>query len=92
MHGGGGQASDFEAAIARIQELRREAGREREPFEIHVISAEAYSLDGIKRLEDLGVTDVIIGFRNAYEPDTMPLQTKIDALKGFADSVISKAR
>jgi probable F420-dependent oxidoreductase len=92
MHGGGGQASDFEAAIARIQELRKEYGREREPFEIHVISTEAYTHDGIKRLEDLGITDVIIGFRNAYEDDTMPLQNKIDALKGFADTVISKAR
>ena len=92
MHGGGGEASDFEAAIARIQELRREAGREREPFEIHVISTEAYTPDGVKRLEDLGVTDAIIGFRNAYGPDTMPLQAKIDALKGFADSVIAKVR
>jgi probable F420-dependent oxidoreductase len=92
MHGGGGQASDFEAAIARIQELRKEYGREQEPFEIHVISLDAYTPDGIKRLEDLGVTDAIIGFRNAYEPDTMPLQQKIDALKGFADAVISKVR
>ena len=51
---------------------------------------DAYTLDGVKRLEDQGVTDAIVGFRNAYEPDTTPLQDKIDALKGFADSVISK--
>ena len=73
-------------------ELRKEYGREKEPFEIHVISMDAYNPDGIKRLEDLGVTDAIVGFRNAYEPDTVPLQQKIDTLKGFADSVIAKVR
>lgn len=92
MHGGGGQATDFESAIARIQELRKEYGREEEPFEIHVISMDAYKPDGVKRLEDLGVTDAIVGFRNAYGADTMTLQGKIDALKGFADSVIAKVR
>ena len=91
MHAGGGEASDLDAAIARIQELRREYGREANPFEIHVISMDAYTLDGIKRLEDKGVTDAIVGFRNAYEEDRTPLQHKIDALKGFGDNVIAKA-
>jgi len=91
MHAGGGEASDLDAAIARIQELRREYGRAAEPFEIHVISMDAYTLDGIKRLEDKGVTDAIVGFRNAYEEDRTPLQRKIDALKGFGDNVIAKA-
>jgi len=91
MHGGGGQAADLDAALARIKELRTQAGREREPFEIHVISLDAYTLDGIKKLEDRGVTDVIVGFRNAYEPDTMALQQKLDAMRGYADNVIAKA-
>ncbi|MCP5055560.1 MAG: TIGR03619 family F420-dependent LLM class oxidoreductase [bacterium] len=91
MHAGGGEASDLDAAITRIQELRGEYGRETNPFEIHVISMDAYTADGIKRLEDKGVTDAIVGFRNAYEEDRTPLQTKIDALKGFGDNVIAKA-
>jgi len=90
MHGGGGQASDFESAIARIQELRREYGREKEPFELHVISMDAYTPDGVRKLEDMGVTDAIVGFRNAYEPDTLTLDQKIDAMRGFADKVIAK--
>jgi hypothetical protein len=57
---------------------------------VHAISYDAYGVDGIKRLEDKGVTDAIIGFRNAYEPDTTPLQQKIDALRGYADRVIAK--
>ena len=90
MHAGGGQATDFEAAMARIDELRKEYGREREPFEIHVISMDAYTPDGVRKLEDMGVTDAIVGFRNAYVEDTMPLQQKLDAIKGFGDNVIAK--
>jgi probable F420-dependent oxidoreductase len=89
MHAGGDQQT-LERLIARLGELRREYGREREPFEIHVISMDAYTIDGVRRLEDLGVTDVIVGFRNAYEPDTQTLEQKTDALRQFADNVISK--
>ena len=63
MHAGG-DAADAGALLARLRELRREYGREREPFEIHVISLDAYTRDGVRRLEDQGVTDVIVGFRN----------------------------
>ena len=90
MHAGGGEASDLDAAISRIHELRKEYGTDRKPFEVHVISMDAYTPDGVKRLEDRGVTDAIVGFRNAYEADEMPLQKKIDALKAFADDVIAK--
>jgi probable F420-dependent oxidoreductase len=91
MHAGGGQAADLDKALARIGALRREYGRESDPFEIHVISMDAFSLDGVRRLEDKGVTDVILGFRNPYGGEDQPLQQKIDALKGFADNVIAKA-
>ncbi len=89
MHAGSG---DLDALLARLAELRREYGREREPFEIHVISLDAYTIDGIKRLEDRGVTDVIVGFRNPYvEPiDSQTLQQKIDLLRMYADQVIAK--
>jgi probable F420-dependent oxidoreductase len=89
MHAGGdGEALD--AMLRRLRALRREYGREREPFEIHVISLDGYTLDGIRRLEDKGVTDAIVGFRNAYEPDTTSLQQKIDALRRYADLMIAK--
>ena len=50
---------------------------------------DAYSRDGIKRLEELGVTDVIVGFRWTYDkaPDTEPLQTKVDNLTRYADTM-----
>jgi probable F420-dependent oxidoreductase len=89
MHAGGEQAT-LERLIGRVGELRKEYGRDRKPFEIHVISMDAYTIDGVRRLEDLGVTDVIVGFRNAYEADTQELAQKIDALRQFADNVIAK--
>jgi probable F420-dependent oxidoreductase len=90
MHAGSGE---LEPMLQRLGELRREHGRDREPFEIHVISLEAYNVDGVHRLEDLGVTDVIVGFRNPYyEPiDSQTLEQKIDLLHRYADEVIAKA-
>lgn len=90
MHAGG-DADELNGYLARLKELRREYGRENVPFEIHVISLDAYTLDGVKKLEDAGVTDVIVGFRDPYTQPDMPLQPKLDALRGYADTVIAKA-
>ena len=90
MHAGG-DPETLKALLARLQELRVEYGRDKEPFEIHVISMDAFTPDGIKRLEDLGVTDTIVGFRNAYSGvDDQKLDQKLDALRGFANNVIAK--
>jgi alkanesulfonate monooxygenase SsuD/methylene tetrahydromethanopterin reductase-like flavin-dependent oxidoreductase (luciferase family) len=93
MHGGGDPA-DLPGLLARLGELRAEAGRLDAPFETHVISLDAFSVDGVRRLEEQGVTDVIVGFRWPYVvgPDTEPLQTKIDSLRRFADAVITKVK
>ncbi len=90
MHAGGDQTK-LEEYLRRVQELRREYGREHLPFENHVISFDGFTVDGVKKLADLGVTDVIVGFRNVYDRDTMPLQKKIDALRLYADHVIAKS-
>jgi probable F420-dependent oxidoreductase len=93
MHGGG-KPEDLPGLLQRLGELRKEAGREDVPFEVHVISADAYSLDGLKRLEDVGVTDVMVGFRWPYEvgPDQQPLSEKLDAMKAYADRIIAKVQ
>jgi probable F420-dependent oxidoreductase len=91
IHGGGGEAGDLGAMITRVQQLRADYGRQHDPFEIHAISVDAYSPDGVRRLEDLGVTDAIVGFRWPYttEPDTQPLAEKLDLLRRFADRMIA---
>lgn len=91
MHGGG-PAEELDALLDRIAELRKAEGTADRPFELHVISMDAYTPDGVKRLEDRGVTDVIVGFRNPYVKgrDTEPLEKKIAKLERFAESVIAK--
>ncbi|MBP7684593.1 MAG: TIGR03619 family F420-dependent LLM class oxidoreductase [Deltaproteobacteria bacterium] len=88
----GGAPEELSRCLDRLAVLRREAGREHEPFEIHAGSMDAFKLDGVKRLEDQGITDVIVGFRNAYDnaPDIQPLDVKIGALRKYADKIISK--
>ncbi|MBU1803259.1 MAG: TIGR03619 family F420-dependent LLM class oxidoreductase [Actinobacteria bacterium] len=91
MHAGG-DGEELDRLLTRLAEIRREEGDTRDDFEVHVISYDAYTVDGIKRLEDKGVTDCIVGFRVPYimGPDTEPIEKKIDALNGYADSIISK--
>ncbi len=89
---GGGDPEDLPGLLERLGELREEEGTADRPFEVHVISLDAYTVDGIRRLEEQGVTDVIVGFRWPYGvgPDTEVLQTKLDNLRRFADDVIAK--
>ncbi len=91
---GGGDPEELPRLIERLHELRAEAGRTSDPFEIHVISMDAYSPEGISRLEAAGVTDAIVGFRWAYErgPDMEPLQDKINNLNHYAETVIAASR
>jgi probable F420-dependent oxidoreductase len=91
LHGGGDPA-DLPGLLARLSGLRKAEGAAGRPFEVHVISMDAYSVDGVRRLEDQGVTDAIVGFRWPYQtgPDREPLTDKIAGLRRYADDVIAK--
>ncbi len=90
MHGGGDPA-ELDGLLTKLHRFREEEGSDG-AFEIHVISPDGFTRDGVKRLEDIGVTDVIVGFRVPYivGPDTEPLETKIRNLEMFAENVIAK--
>ncbi|CAN5185917.1 TIGR03619 family F420-dependent LLM class oxidoreductase [soil metagenome] len=91
MHAGG-DGEELDRLLVRLAEIRKEEGDTRDDFEVHVISYDAYTVDGVKRLEDKGVTDAIVGFRVPYimGPDTEPLEKKVAALESYAESIISK--
>ncbi|MFQ5698838.1 MAG: TIGR03619 family F420-dependent LLM class oxidoreductase [Myxococcota bacterium] len=91
MHAGHDRR-DLDALLDDLARYRGEAGRGGSEFEIHVISLDAYTPEGVARLEERGVTDVIVGFRNAYEPDTLTVERKRDALARYADAVIGRSR
>ncbi len=80
--------------ISIVNESRTRHGRDGDPFEVHAISLDAYSVEGIERLESLGVTDVVVGFRDAYkpEPDTESLDEKLAALRSYSDEVIARCK
>lgn len=90
----GASEEELDGYLSRLARFRAEAGRSDVPFEIHAVSLHGFSADGVKRLEEQGVTDLIVGFRDPYTtaPDTQPLQEKIDALHWYSDEVIAKVR
>ena len=93
MHGGG-DADELARMMTSVNESRERHGRADLPFEVHAISLDAYSPEGLERLVAAGVTDVIVGFRDAYQPgpDTQSLDEKLSMLQWYADEIISKFR
>jgi probable F420-dependent oxidoreductase len=91
MHAGG-DGEELDRLLARLAEIRKAEGDERDDFEVHVISYDAYDPDGVQRLADKGVTDCIVGFRVPYikGPDTEPLDKKVAHLEQYAESVIAR--
>jgi probable F420-dependent oxidoreductase len=91
MHAGGDETK-LQGMLDKLRQLRREAGKQNEPFEMHVASVHGFTADGLRRLQDMGVTDAIVGFRLPYLKDVMPLQNKIDMMRMYADNVLTKFR
>jgi probable F420-dependent oxidoreductase len=91
---GGGEVDELDPLLSRLKMYLKEFGRERDDFQIHVISADAYTVDGVKRLQDKGVTDVVIGFHNTYihQKDDATLDKKLDDIQRFAANVLSKVK
>ena len=48
----GGDGGELAEMIPASEQLRAEYGREHDPFEIHAVSIDAYTPDGVRRLED----------------------------------------
>jgi probable F420-dependent oxidoreductase len=83
----------YQGLMDKINAYRVEYGRDKEPFEFQAMTAEAYTADGIKRLADMGVHEVIVAFRDVYQkqPDTS-IEQKIAEIRWYADNVIAPSR
>lgn len=82
-------SEDIIASIAQIKEWRKEYGRDHLPFEVMATPNDAWEPDGYKRLEDAGVTHILTMPWPFYHGDTDELDKKIDAVKRYADDIIS---
>lgn len=85
----GADLQQLEAYIGRINQLRQEYGTTERPFRVFTTGQDAFTREGIEQLESLGVTDVVIAFRDVYamEPDK-PLDEKIAMLNWYAGEFI----
>ena len=86
----GASLEDLTGYVSRLNELREEMGTADRPFRVFTTGQDAFTPEGIEKLESIGVTDVVIGFRDVYnmEPDK-ELPEKIDMLAGYASQFIT---
>jgi len=85
----GADMEQLRAYINRINQLRNEYGTADQPFRIYTTGQDAFTRGGIEQLESIGVTDVIIAFRNVYEmEEDKPLEEKIAMLNWYAGEFI----
>ena len=93
--------TEVEGVIAELSGYRREYGRDKEPFDIMLHCPDAESIEDIRRLEDMGITDLQItpwsvpGIMaemgvGAIMQQQPSLEVKQEAIKRYADKVISK--
>ena len=82
---------DIRSTVDRLNVLREEYGRAGEPFEIQAVCIDRVRPRGLPSAGDAGVTDAIVvpwvmegvGFDG-------PVGKKLDSLRRFADTVITK--
>lgn len=79
--------------IGKINQYRDDFGTlSHSNYQFQIMSEAGYSADGVKQLDELGVTEVIIAFRNAYEggEDSRTLEGMKAEINWFAEEVIHK--
>jgi probable F420-dependent oxidoreductase len=92
--------SEIKGTIDELNALRREFGREKEPFDIMLHCPDAETVDDMRRLEEMGVTDLQVAPWNlpAMQAELgvsamrvqPPLAVKQEALKRYAGEIIAK--
>ncbi len=87
----GGSLEDLESMLGGLWGFLKEEGRSEEGYEIHVMAPfDAYTIEGIRSIRDLGATHVILSPRNPYlEPDC-PLAKKLGFIDAMTDELVAK--
>lgn len=88
--GSGHTLEQAEQILGELGRLRKEIGRDGEPFEAIVPLVTPPDGDSLRRIEDLGATGTVhYPFSYTVGPDAT-LQQKLDAMTRFGDEVIAK--
>jgi hypothetical protein len=90
----GASGEELKVMIDQINEFRKEYERDHLPFENHGMTAEAFSLEGLESLEKIGITEVIVAFRNPYDagPDDKTVEEKIGMINWYAETIMQPYR
>ncbi|POP53651.1 TIGR03619 family F420-dependent LLM class oxidoreductase [Zhongshania marina] len=83
-------SAEILSCVQRIQQYRKEYGRENLPFSVMATPSDAFTIDGYKRLEDGGVSHILTQPWPFYYGDTQELAKKIDGIKRYADDYIAE--
>ena len=88
----GGPPDVLKGMIDAINLYRAELGTSGKSFRLFATAMGPVTLDTVKAMQDIGVTDMPVAFRNLYavEQDSQPLEAKLDDMKRFADTVIAQ--
>ncbi len=78
--------------VQKLKELRREYGRDREPFEIMLALMEVPSVDLFRRAEDIGITAVMCAPWMGEGVDPGDRDGCRAAIERFAETVIARCR
>ena len=82
-------AADIVASIEKIRQYRTELGRDPN-FDVLATPDDVFDFDGYRRLEDQGVTHILTQPWMIYSPGTKDLGLQLDAIRRYADEMISK--
>lgn len=90
--GAGNTPEEIPGILRRLGELRREAGRERAPFEVIVALTTPPDVDVFRRLEDQGVTGVVSWPLVFTTGPGSSIAQKRGALETYANQIIARFR
>jgi probable F420-dependent oxidoreductase len=85
-----GKVEELAVMVNRLRELRKEYQRDQLPFQFHAMGAEAFTPEGVEKLEAIGIEQVYLGFHDIYsgKEDERTLQQKIEHINWYGDAII----
>jgi alkanesulfonate monooxygenase SsuD/methylene tetrahydromethanopterin reductase-like flavin-dependent oxidoreductase (luciferase family) len=84
--------SDLARLIVHIKDLREEHGRGDRPLEVIASATDAFDVDGYRRLQDAGVTQVMTLPWLFYGGSTESLPEKLEGIARFGEDIIARMR
>jgi probable F420-dependent oxidoreductase len=80
--------AELKEIVAQLRALRKESGRDGEPFHVLASATDAFDLDGYRRLEEVGVTHLVTMPWVFYGGTLDSLDSKLRGIRRFGEEII----